>query len=337
MTEAPQPGMAVLENGQLRVTVDPLVGGTICAVDHVGLGLSVLGRTPWDPIRVPYLSTSPADEHTWLARYGGGWPLLFPNGGDGCDFEGVQHGFHGEASVAPWQIEADADVIRLTRRFYTVPVEMVRELTLDGDVLRVNETVRMEGRAPARVMWTHHPTFGADLLAGEIAIETSACSVTVDDGYDPDTNPLRPGATSVWPMVEGKEGAYDLSRPAGTVASLAYLHDFDPAWVALRRLDGALGAALSWDAAHFPCAWLWFELNGTSEAPWYGRARLIGVEPSTSRPGTGLADIERRGGSLLTLEPGDLVATELCLHVFKPTGPVHGVDADGRVMTDRDS
>ena len=335
MAGAGQDDPVVLENGLLRVVVDPLIGGTIMSIAHKGIGASVLGSTPWDRLRVPYVSTSPADEVAWLARYGGGWPLLFPNGGDGCAFEGVQHGFHGEASVAPWQVEADATSVRLARRFFTVPVRMERELSLDGDVFVVRETVRMDGARPARVMWTHHPTFGADLLAGAFTVETSARAVTVDDAYDPATNPLRPGATGSWPFVPGRARRYDLSRPKAPVASLAYLSGFERPWVALRRLDGAVGAALSWDAAVFPCAWLWYELAGTADAPWFGRAHLIGVEPSTSWPGTGLANIARRGGPLLMLEPGDVVRTELRLHVFQPTGPVHDVDKTGRVTFDR--
>ncbi|MDE0201203.1 MAG: hypothetical protein OXK73_02055 [Rhodospirillaceae bacterium] len=326
----------VLESGALRVVVDPLIGGIILSVTHTGLGASVLGRAPWDAVRVPYVSASTADELAWLTRYPGGWPLLFPNGGAGCTFEGVQHGFHGEASLAPWQAETEGGVLRLVRRFFTVPVTMEREIAIEDDVLVVDETVRMEGARPVRVLWNHHPTFGAELLADDFTIETSAGSVTVDDSYDPAANPLQPGATGTWPTVPGKAGTCDLSRPKAPFASVSYLSDFDRAWVALRRLDGTIGAALSWDAALFPYAWLWYELAGNAEAPWHGRAHLIGVEPSTSWPATGLADIDRRGGPLLTLEPGDVIGTTLRLQVFQPQGPVRGVDVEGRAMFDRD-
>ena len=336
MTGTRQDDPVVLEGGSLSVVVDPLIGGTILSVAHKGLGAAVLGRAPWDALRVPYLSASPADELGWLTHYGGGWPLLFPNGGAGCTFEGVQHGFHGEASLAPWRAETEDGALRLVRRFFTVPVTMERTIAIEDDVLVVDETVRMGGARPARVLWNHHPTFGADLLADDFTIETSAGSVTADDTYDPPANPLRPGATGTWPTVPGKAGSYDLSRPRAPAASVAYLSDFNPAWVALCRLDGMVGAALSWDAAHFPYAWLWLELAGNSEAPWHGRAHLIGVEPSTSWPATGLADIDRRGGPLLTLAPGDVIRTTLRLHVFQPQGPVRGVDAGGRAMFDRD-
>lgn len=331
----PHEGCVLIESDRVQAVVDPRVGGTILSVRHRDLGKSVLGCCPWDPLPYPPPAVAAPDEMAWLAHYDGGWPLLFPNGGDACAFEGAVHGFHGEASVAPWTVvDADATAIRLSRRFFTVPVEMHRQLTITGEVLTLRETVRMLGRKPMRVMWAHHPTFGADLLDGDFEIQTAARSVTADEGYDPPANPLRPGATAAWPSVPGKGGAYDLSRPTGTVAAMAYLHDFAAPWVAIRRLDGTIGAALSWDQRLFPCAWLWLELGGTQEPPWYGRARLIGVEPSTSWPGTGLADIARRGGPLLTLEPGAEISTEVRLHVFKPPGPVRSVDGSGRALFD---
>lgn len=327
----PDPRHLVLESDLLRVAVDPQVGGTIVSVAHRHLGLSVLGSSPWDPL--PFAPTIAApDETAWLAHYPGGWPLLFPNGGDACTFEGAFHGFHGEASAAPWRHESDGAMLRLSRRFFTAPVEMHRVLSVAGDVLTVRESVHMHGHTPVRVMWTHHPTFGADLLDGDFEIHTAACPVAADDGYDPPANPLQPGATGTWPHLPGKSGTVDLSRPAGGIAAVAYLHDLSEPWVAVRRRDNALAAALSWDARVFPCVWLWYELGGSQTAPWLGRARLLGIEPSTSWPGTGLADIARRGGSLLTLEPGAEITTELRLHVCKPSGPVRGIDTSGRAL-----
>ncbi|MBC8037724.1 MAG: hypothetical protein H7X89_10975, partial [Rhizobiales bacterium] len=180
------------------------------------------------------------------------------------------------------------------------------------------------------VMWGHHPTFGSDLLAGPVEITAGTRHVTVDDTYDPAANPLRPGATGTWPIVAGKIGPVDLSRPEGIPTAMAYLHDFDAAWVAMRRMDNAIAIALSWDAAHFPCAWLWFELGGTMEAPWHGRGRVIGIEPNSTRPGMGLANAKRLGSSLLRLHPGEEISTTLHLHVFRPTGAITAVDGNGR-------
>lgn len=325
--------MVVLESRLLRVTVNPLVGGVITAVEHLGLGASILGTTPWEPETGPAPSCAAPDERTWLTHYGGGWPLLFPNGGDACEFDGVFHGFHGEASLAPWEADLGSNVVRLAYRFQGVPVEMQRELAVDDDLLTIRETVRLLGTRPLRVMWGHHPTFGSDLLAGSFEIQSGARNVAVDDVYDPRANPLLPGGAGQWPMVPGKAGPFDLSRPTGSLAALACLKDFDSAWASIRRLDDSIGAALSWDAGLFPYALLWYELGGSAEPPWCGKARLIGLEPNTTWPAAGLAESSRRGGRLLTLMPGAAIATTVRLHVFKPAGPLLGVDRNGRAVS----
>ena len=311
-----------IESAELRVAVNPRVGGTITGITHLKTGLSVLGEVPWDAVNAPIASLAARDETEWLTRYTGGWPLLFPNGGDACEVDGVFHGFHGEASIAPWRAESSGNALRLTRRFFTVPVEMQRDLAVAGDVLRIHETLRMTGPRPIDVMWCQHATFGSELLHGDVEITTSAAQVTADADYNPPANPLLPGAAGHWPHLAGKLQPLDLRLPRSPQASLAYLHGFDRAWAAIRRLDNAIAVRLSWDAKRFPCAWLWHELGGTPEAPWHGRARLIGIEPSTTMPGLGLATAKNRGGRLLRLKPGEELNTELQLRVFTPDGPV---------------
>lgn len=331
--------LVLLENEQLRITLDPMVGGTIRTVEHLDMGLSVLGKVPWKAETTPLDPATVTDERIWLTRYAGGWPVLFPNGGDACTFRGVFHGFHGEGSVTSWDMQMDDRAILLRRRFTTVPAEMEREITLDGDLLLIRETVRAVGREPVTVMWGNYPSFGADLLAGPVEIQSNARGFVSDDHYDPPANPLRPGGKGRWPMVPGKakNALYDLSRPREPLSAMTCLGEFPAeipggAWVTIRRLDNALGVALSWDAAVFPYAWLWLELGGLAEAPWNGVTRLIGVEPNTTWPANGLAEAEAAGGPLLTLQPGRPVTAHLRLHVFKPNGAVRGVDPEtGRV------
>ena len=314
--------LVTIASPDLRVTVSPSVGGTITNVTHRATGLSVLGQVPWDTIAAPIASFAARDETEWLTRYTGGWPLLFPNGGDACSSDGVFHGFHGEASIAPWEFTASDTAIRLTRRFHTVPLEMVRELVVEGDVLAVHEHLRMLGSQPLEVMWGHHPTFGTDLLAGPVEITCGGGNVMVDSGLESPVNPLVPAATGQWPIVDGRHGPYDLSRPSGPISSLAYLYDFTDGWIAMRRTDNAIAAALCWDARRFPCVWLWYEINGIQDAPWNGSTSLIGLEPSTTMPAHGLATAKSRGSTVLRLSPGEEISTTLRLRVFKPDGPV---------------
>ena len=95
----PESSTISIASDELRVSVNPNVGGTITEIVHLGTGLSVLGEVPWDPVDAPIGRFAARDEMHWLSRYTGGWPLLFPNGGDACTVDGVFHGFHGEASI----------------------------------------------------------------------------------------------------------------------------------------------------------------------------------------------------------------------------------------------
>jgi galactose mutarotase-like enzyme len=309
-----------LESAELSVTVDPLVGGTVTSIIHKAEGLSVLGTVPWSPRPGPASTIAAPDENAWLPYYTGGWPILFPNGGDACRFDGVFHGFHGEASLAVWTAEQTPERLRLHRRFETVPVEMERLFTLAGDTVTIRETVTSHGDRPVDVMWGHHPTFGSDLLAEPFEIGTQARRVMADDRFDPPRNPLQPGAVGNWPEATAKSGPVRLDRPQGPMAAMAYLLDFATPQASIRRLDDAIAVDLTWDGAVFPYAWLWIELEGTQEAPWGGKARLIAIEPNTTWPGNGLLDTHRRGAPLLKLHPRQTISTWIRLRTFKPQG-----------------
>jgi hypothetical protein len=306
-----------LEDGALRVEVLPGLGGTIAAVRHVASGLSALGATPWDAIEEPEPSGAAADEPAWLARFGGGWPLMFPNAGDACVVDGLRHGFHGEASVAPWRAERRDGALVLSRRFLSAPVRMTRSLRLDGGRLVVEEEATAD--APVAAMWGQHVTFGSDLLAGPVEIATNATRVAACATYDPPANPLEPGRVGTWPILPGPDGPVDLSRPGAGWAALACLDGFEgPPWVELRRSDGALAARLDWSADPWPLAWLWIETGGTAEGPWFGRGRLIGVEPCSTWPATGLAAAHAAGAPLARFAPGVARRGRVALRVHVP-------------------
>ena len=323
--------LLTIESDELRATINPNVGGTITAITHLGLGLSVLGKVPWDPVDEPIGRFGASDEAHWLSRYGGGWPLLFPNGGDACTVDGVFHGFHGEASISPWRATASDDRLELTRRFFTVPVEMRRELTVERDLLILREYLRMNGSRPLEVMWGHHPTFGSDLLAGDVEITSGAKRVTADDLYDPATNPLIAGRR--WRLADASRKGSGLSISAGR-------EDRSPRWptCTISTSPGSpSGGSTIVSLPPSPGMPIAFPVHGcgtssaaTAEAPWHGRGQLIGVEPNTTHPANGLRDAQLRGSPLLQLQPGDELTSEMRLHVFKPSKRIMEVDGSGR-------
>jgi len=314
--------LVTLNNASLEVTVNPQVGGTVMSIRHVATGLSVLGSVAWETVGAPIDSVAARDEPEWLTRFTGGWPLLFPNAGDACQVDGVFHGFHGEASIAPWRAEMEGGALILSRRFSTLPAVMRRTMSLSGETLTIREELHYSGTQSIDVMWGHHPTFGSDLLAGPFEVSCGAREVRAEAQYDPPTNPLRPGVSGRWPSPQGKHGIVDLAHPMAPWASVAYLGDFASPWAAIRRMDDAIAVCLAWDGALFPTAWLWYELEATAEAPWGGNTRLIGIEPNTTACALGLSTAKARGAPLLGLTPGAVIRAMIALHVFKPCGPV---------------
>lgn len=293
-----------IESEALSATVNPRAGGTITGLRHRPSGLSVLGQVPWTAIEDP-LPAPARDEPEWLTRYTGGWPLLFPNAGDACTVDGVFHGFHGEASVSPWDVNsATSDTLVLARRFNAVPVFMRREISIARDTLTIREALKHHGDAAISVMWGHHPTFGSDLLDGPFEMTSGAAEMSIEPAFAP-------------------PASANLLRPSAPLASLAYLQRFAQSWAAIRRCDDAIAVLLTWDGARFPCAWLWHELEATAAAPWSGRTRLVAIEPNTTPCALGLAEAMARGAPLLRLAPGEEATAHICLRVFKPEGPIN--------------
>ena len=306
----------VLQNATASVVITPGMGGTVTSLRHQPSGVEVLARPPWQAQGGP-LAGGARDEADWLSRGGGGWPVMFPNAGDACRDGDARHGFHGEGSVTPWELELDGKALILRRRFSAVPVMMTRRFALEGAGLELRETV--EAERPCSVIWGQHVTLGGDLLAGPVRVETGACGLRACAAYDPAANPLIPGAAGDWPHLPGKAGAVDLSAPPEGAALLACLMDFAGApWARLARADGTLAVRLDWSADPWPLAWFWVETGGTPDAPWNGQARMIGLEPCSTWPATGLAAARAAGGQVITLAAGETRHARLTLTLEMP-------------------
>lgn len=324
--------LIVLRSDALEVAVTPGKGGDIASIRHRPTGRDVLFQTPWGGgPGGRYLPGS--DEVTsWLQVYTGGWQIMVPNAGAGCVHQGTRHTFHGEASLASWEYDIAGNVLVLRHGFFTLPLTMTRRLALDGDLLTIEESLTNEGGGPVEVVWGHHPGFGGDLLAGPARLTCGARRIVVDDRPDERGNALEPGGVFDWPVARGQAGeAIDLREPLVGRHGMAYLQDFEEGWAGLTRVDGTIGAALSWDATLFPTAWLWQELGGSTTPPWYGRARVIGIEPCTSWPGHGLATVASRTGTQLRLGAGERRDTTVRLHACTGLSEITGV-RDGRAV-----
>lgn len=308
----------LIHSGELEVVVSAVFGGGITGVRHRATGAEVLWRTPWAAETAPPPADTPLEVDSWVRHSLGGWQVLLPNGGDACDWQGTRHGFHGEASVIPWSVKRRADTsITLTAALTTAPLDVERTITVLGADVVVRDRLTNRSGHPADVIWTHHPGFGGDLLAAPVTVDTNARAFGLDDRAPVVGIDAKPGDQGRWPLVGAGSRPADLRHPAEGGALLGYLSDFDGApWVRVTRDDGALGVRLTWDGSIFPYCWMWQELGGTTGPPWNGEVRVIGIEPSTSWPGQGLARVAEKTGTTFRLAGRGSISGSVTLSVF---------------------
>jgi hypothetical protein len=303
MAEMRGPWAAVeLASDAIAVTLLPEKGCDVVELVDRATGADVLLKTPW--AYGHRAAHAPSSYEAWLSAYPGGWQLILPNGGDATVEHGVEWGFHGEAALAPWAVEElEPGHAVCSTDLVSAPLHLRRAITVEGSTLRIEEEVTNASDEELEVMWGHHPAFGAPFLEPGCTIGTSARTFTADDRA-PGAG-LAAGARSEWPHAALEAGGtLDLSViPAGDEARavLGYLGGFEEG--SYRIANGRLGLELElrWPLELFPCAWFWQELRASPGYPWYRRLYTTALEPNTTWPGQGLANVRAKGGVPLAL------------------------------------
>jgi hypothetical protein len=268
-----------LVSDSLEVTVDPGRGADILSLTHRASGTDVLFRTPWrvhaDRVRAGSAPALVADAQTvWMEHYRGGWQTLFPNAGPGRVHDGAPFGFHGEASTAAWDVvERTPTSVQLRTELFTVPVAIHRTIAVDGPTVRVDDELANLSAKAVTTDYCSHPAFGGAFLDGECVLEVAAEAFTED------------------PSVAGTGGGV-VEWPGGRVPGPDAVHGMF-GWFSGFREGSAtitnpglgLAVGIAWDAQILPYAWLWQEFHASPGFPWFGRARVMALEPSSTPTG----------------------------------------------------
>lgn len=322
-----------LRNDQVEIVIDEADGGVIRRLARPGKD-NVLAERRWATPVAPASSTSYGDERLdFLAGYSGGWHETFPNYGGGGTVLGVPIPFHGDVARAQWSvIDATSDSVEMECAS-RLPVILSRRVQLDGSVVRLEETARADADIDVPILWGHHPIFAVqpgmriDLPGGQIRARAA---------WQSDITDIPDDATGTWPNLLIRGESRDLaSVPDHPVTRLACVHNPPGAWAALRDPSRGAGVALSWDAAVFGNLWIWLE-TGSTDFPWYGRARFLGLEPQSAATPDGLAVAVAEGTALAVPGRGALSAW-LTVSLFDADdAPVTQVSQSGEITTARD-
>jgi galactose mutarotase-like enzyme len=313
-----------LRSDVVEVDILPEKGADILAVRWLPLDINVLWTTPWGLRRRGQVPTSAGSITAFMESYFGGWQTIFPNGGPSVVEAGADWSFHGEACLAPWnEVERTIDADRVSVTFETAlvrsPFQLTKQIELAGDELRVTETVLNDSPFPREVMWSHHPAFGPPLLDAGARLEADASWFAVDPDRDVPFGDLEPGSRHDWPTGANREGAVidlgQLPGPSQRLDRMGYLGGFGRGRCAVVNQALPLRAELSWDESVFPYAWVWQEAHATEAFPWFGRVYVLGLEPATSYPGTGLASVRETTGTQVCIEGGETRTVWLALRL----------------------
>jgi hypothetical protein len=278
-----------LRSTDLVVEIDPDHGAEIIEVIDSRTGFRLLGHPPFDA-EAP--CGGDLDEESWTARYRGGWQLLCPNAGNASQVGPARHGFHGRASIDPWElISAGPD--RALLRWSGHGLELSRSVTLQRDTIAVELQWRATG-APAPLVAVEHVVFGRAMLdpACVISAEAVAHELSETDG------PVWPPADATpWPGVRRRDGTV---TPSGSQslqpprAGLAVLTGWTQGRATLANAAARVSVELEWDAARLGAVWLWEEIRA-SGGIWDQQTELLGFELASVPHSLGLARAVEEG------------------------------------------
>jgi hypothetical protein len=298
-----------LQSSDLFVRLDPAHGGEILDLVDPRTGAQFLGRTAFGSLPP---QAGELDEDTWTGSYRGGWQTVAPNAGSACTVDGVEHGFHGAASVAPWRVADIApDAVALAWEGHGLAAS--RRLAIEEGALAV-ETSWRATHGPAPMVWVEHFTVGLQLLCPEVELRCAG-----GRGFELSEigGPVRaPAAAPAWPDVLLLDGSiervdrWSLEPPRARFCCIADLPD---GRLEIRNSSTGEGLALEWDTRVLPHLWIWHEVRA-SAGPWRGQTEILGLEPASVPHSLGLARALAEGQAHIVQPGADLS----CRMVVRP-------------------
>jgi hypothetical protein len=328
-----------LENERLRVLVVADKGADILELLYKPLDLELLWRSYHGLRRAGFdRDSSPLAAGPFRDQFAGGWYEMLPNGPEPSVHRGAAFGFHGEATLLPWDYRIAIDdperiAVTFSVRLVRMPIHVEKTLTLErgASTLVIDERLVSEAAHPIEVLWGQHPTFGWPFLEAGCRVSLPPCMARVA-AEPPAGHRLRASQEAPWPHLVGVDGSIvDLSIIPGPDARS---HDFvrldglAEGWYAITNPRHRVGFALRWDRALFPTLGFWQIFRGGPDYPWYGQPWLVALEPACDLPSLAGAAASR---TAIPLEPGVPLTTRFEATVFADRTEVTSVREHGDV------
>jgi hypothetical protein len=328
-----------LENETLRILVAADKGADILEFLHKPTDTECLWQSP-SGLRPPvFFPSTPLEPGYFREYFAGGWYEMLPNGPEPCEHRGARFGYHGEATLLPWDTAIETDEpecirVRLTARLTRMPLMATKilELRSGSGTLFLTETIRSEAGHDVELLWGQHPTFGPPLLEPGARVFLPRCAVITPASTAPDAR-VAPDQKAEWPLVRGVKGeVIDLSViPARGARSHDFvrLENLEDGWYAVVNPARRVGFALKYDEALFPVLGYWQLFHGGDGYPWYQRHFLAALEPACDLPS--LNEAAKRG-TAIAIAPGNSLETTFEATAFAALEHIRSVHRGGDIV-----
>lgn len=274
----------MLENGLVRCTIVPALGGKLASLIH----LPTMREWLW---RNPHLEPRPGEyDASYVERHDlGGFDECFPSVAatryPSFPWEGTAVPDHGELWALPWKAETFCDgaraEVRLVAHGVRFPYRFERTLHLDADEASLRLAYSVSNLSPFAFpfIWCAHPIFAA---TPGMKIVAPLRDLTVYSSKEDRFGKL--GRVVTWPLVSDVEGrTWDLGAlPDPSAATAVKLYGRSPGqgYVALQDIVNGGELRLQFDPQEVTHLGLWLNYGGWSGVPGAPAYYNVGIEPA---------------------------------------------------------
>ncbi|MEB3197028.1 MAG: hypothetical protein VKP62_07465 [Candidatus Sericytochromatia bacterium] len=273
----------MLENGMLRCTVVPALGGKIASLVHLPTMREWMWRNPALEPKVPDYGASYVAAHD-LGGFDECFPSVAATRFPGGPWDGTEIPDHGEVWSLPWKADTHCDGSQIEVRLHThgvrFPYRFERSLWMVGGEpsLRLTYNVVNLSPYPFPFIWSSHPVF--NITPGMKVILPSREMMVYGSAQD---RFGRLGRSVPWPLVNDVDGRqWDLSVVPDTATGLAVkLWGKAPnlGYVALQDIFLGSELRMQFDPTEVTHMGLWLNFGGWSGVPGVSPYFNLAIEP----------------------------------------------------------
>ncbi|MEB3222499.1 MAG: hypothetical protein VKS61_10510 [Candidatus Sericytochromatia bacterium] len=273
----------MLDNGLVRATVVPALGGKIASLIHLPTMREWLWRNPALDPRAPEYGASYVAKHD-LGGFDECFPSVAATHYPGGPWDGTVVPDHGEVWALPWKADTHCDgsqiEVRLTTHGVRFPYRFERSLWLrEGEAsLKVTYAATNLSPYPFPFIWSSHPVFN---VTPGMKLVVPARGMRVYGSAQDRFGQL--GREVAWPLANDAEGRqWDLSVVPDVATGVAVkLWGKAPAlgYVSLQDIFVGSELRIQFDPAEVTHLGLWLNYSGWSGVPGASPYFNLAIEP----------------------------------------------------------